>query len=580
MEQSKQSFWQTTKRFLSPIKSSKVNFSLTIVCGILWWLFATYIVIFLKDITNAIQGWDRNQVVFYSTIWLITITSRFIITIFYKVFPLRFFRDIHADIYKTYITKYFKGNNNIIEKIGVWRMISITQKWIIARYELFAAISRESAGRVFTTIFIFYKIGKINIWVMLVWILIFIFCVWWIYITYPKSLFWRKKWKHIDTETDRLKVLHIMNKFEIFQNNKMAEEINKVLEKINERYTYKVKEKIRQWISYDGVQYITNIVLLATAFYLAYSIFHSRLNLWDFVLFTGFAWLLGNQIQTLMDVARKFAEQYIHIEKMEEMFDKIHDTTNNDEDKKTFHFKNWDISIHKISFVYDKNPVFQDFSLKIKGATKTAFVGESWWGKTTLVKLLAGYIRPDQWEIEIDGQKLSKIKLTDYYQHVGYLTQEPSVFDWTIYENLIYALDTQPPKEELEKIIKLSKCEFIREFEKWLETEIGERWVRLSWWQKQRLAIAKIMLKNPNIILLDEPTSALDSFNEELISIALHNLFKWKTVIVVAHRLQTVKQADRILLLEQGKILEEWTHKELVKMNGKYKRMLDLQSWF
>jgi ABC-type multidrug transport system fused ATPase/permease subunit len=93
--------------------------------------------------------------------------------------------------------------------------------------------------------------------------------------------------------------------------------------------------------------------------------------------------------------------------------------------------------------------------------------------------------------------------------------------------------------------------------------------VRLSWGQKQRLAIAKIMLKNPNIILLDEPTSALDSFNEELINIALHNLFKWRTVIVVAHRLQTVKQADRILLLEQGKILEDGTHTELVKLKRK-----------
>jgi len=88
------------------------------------------------------------------------------------------------------------------------------------------------------------------------------------------------------------------------------------------------------------------------------------------------------------------------------------------------------------------------------------------------------------------------------------------------------------------------------------------------------------MLKNPNIILLDEPTSALNSFNEELVNIALHNLFKWKTVIVVAYRLQTVKEADRILLFEEWKILEDWTYKELVKKNGKYKKILDLQSWF
>jgi len=245
-----------------------------------------------------------------------------------------------------------------------------------------------------------------------------------------------------------------------------------------------------------------------------------------------------------------------------------------------FVFKSWNISLHSVSFSYDKSPVFQNFNLSIKGWTKTAFVGESWGGKTTLIKLLAWYIRPDKWEIEIDGQKLSEIKLTDYYKHIGYLTQDSSVFDGTIHENLVYALDSEPKKEALEHVIKLAKCEFIREFEKWLETEIGERGVRLSWGQKQRLAIAKIMLKNPNIILLDEPTSALDSFNEEQISIALHNLFKWKTVIVVAHRLQTVKQADRICYIEQWKIIEEGTHDELVKLGGRYKKMLDLQSGF
>lgn len=248
--------------------------------------------------------------------------------------------------------------------------------------------------------------------------------------------------------------------------------------------------------------------------------------------------------------------------------------------KKKFIYKNGDILVQKISFAYHKNNIFQNFSLDITGWTKTAFVGESWGGKTTLIKLLAGYIKPDKWDIQIDGQKLSQIKLTDYYKHIGYLTQDPSVFDGTIHENLIYALDSEPAREVVEKVIQDAKCEFIREFEHGLETEIWERWVRLSGGQKQRLAIAKIMLKNPNIILLDEPTSALDSFNEELINIALHNLFKGKTVFVVAHRLQTVKQADRILLFEQGKLIEDGTHNQLVKLNGQYKKMLDLQSWF
>ena len=168
----------------------------------------------------------------------------------------------------------------------------------------------------------------------------------------------------------------------------------------------------------------------------------------------------------------------------------------------------------------------------------------------------------------------------DYFSHIGYLTQEPSVFDGTIYENLVYALKEKPEESELSKVITLAKCEFIYDFPDGLQTEIGEKGIRLSGGQRQRLAIAKIMLKNPDIILLDEPTSALDSFNEEEISQALNHLFRGKTVIIIAHRLQTVKNADKILLFEFGKVVESGTHGELIKLNGKYKKMLDLQSGF
>ena len=131
----------------------------------------------------------------------------------------------------------------------------------------------------------------------------------------------------------------------------------------------------------------------------------------------------------------------------------------------------------------------------------------------------------NSWQIIVDDQDLEKINIYDYYKHIGYLTQDPSVFDSTIYENLVYSLGKKPKKEELEKVIKQAKCEFIWEFENWLQTEIWEKWVRLSWGQKQRLAIAKIMLKEPQIIFLDEPTSALDRFCSFLNLYKIQNFF-------------------------------------------------------
>ncbi|MCP4523899.1 MAG: ATP-binding cassette domain-containing protein, partial [Candidatus Gracilibacteria bacterium] len=190
-----------------------------------------------------------------------------------------------------------------------------------------------------------------------------------------------------------------------------------------------------------------------------------------------------------------------------------------------------------------------------------------------IAKLISGYITPNSGEIIIDNQKLSETSLKSYYRNIGYLTQDPSVFDGTVLENLTYALDEKVDEIKLKDIIIQAKCEFIYDLPNGLETEIGERGVKLSGGQKQRLAIAKIFLKDPKIIILDEPTSALDSFSEEQITKAMQNLFENRTVIVIAHRLQTVKHADRILVLENGEIIEDGNHENLVKKEGKYAKM-------
>ncbi len=575
------SFFQKIKHFLYPLKYSKFNFFMTLIFSFLFWLVTTYSVIFLKNITNAIENKNWEEIKFWLIIWFITVSILFFINLFYRFFPFWMFRDLHSNIYNDYMKEIFKWNNNEIEKIWTWRIISIIQKWILSWINILGNFCWEWSQRFFTIVIIFFTVWKINIYVMLIWIIVLIFCIFWVYLFYPKASKWRKKWKEIDVEIDRLAVLHIMNKFEIFQNNKQNEETNKIFEKNNEWFWYRVKEKLWQGLSYNWIEYFLSVAIIFTAFYFSFLIFQWKSNFWNFVLFTWLATLLWNQIRSFTEISKNFADNYIHVEKMNEMLERIKEKDKEkDKGKSNFVFKNWDIQVKNINFAYDKNPVFSNFSMQIAWWTKTAFVWESWWWKSTMIKLLAWYIKVDSWDIIIDWQKLSSIKISDYYKHIWYLTQDPSVFDWSIYDNLTYALKNPPKNEELEKVIKLSKCEFIFEFKNWLKTEIWERWIRLSWWQKQRLAIAKIMLKNPNIILLDEPTSALDSFNEELLNKALNNLFKWKTVIIIAHRLQTVKEAQRIILFEKWKIIEDWTHKELIKLNWKYKKMLDLQSGF
>lgn len=300
-----------------------------------------------------------------------------------------------------------------------------------------------------------------------------------------------------------------------------------------------------------------------------------------------------------------------------------------------------DIVIDSITYGYNKTKVFSDFSLTLARGKKTALVGASGGGKTTLMKLIAGYLHPESGSISVLGNNLGETALKTYYPHIGYLTQEPGVFDATIRENLVSALGsfwkelstrdeetedylyawkgskiplislsmkkpkselseakeilslpqkqsdsslqkepTKTTEQKLEKALRLAQCDFVFEMEKWMDTEIWERWVRLSGGQKQRLAIAKIFLKDPEIILLDEPTSALDSFSEEKITEALNTLFEWRTVIIVAHRLQTVKRADDIIVIEWWEVVERGNHDELVMKWWIYNKMLELQSGF
>jgi ATP-binding cassette, subfamily B, bacterial len=581
MEKSqKMSFWQVVKRLLLPIKYVKLDFFwyflISIYLGVAW-IFQVQIISWIVWAVE-IKDWDLLKymivifIIYRSTIYVINILARLSHSQLWVKFQFRSKEKL--------LSKFIKTDNNYIEKFWTWRMNNVIDDWLSSQTNIVVETIMDFFVSFIWAVYSFYLIfSKVSLLYSFLFLFAYIISLIVVYYWNQIVVKYRQQRKEAGMELDRFHIKLIMSKFEIFQNNKFSSEIKKIKE-----ITWKIlwiwrKENLSTWISNELPKVFINWINVFVFVFVWFGVINWTFSIWEFVLLNSLTWIVFESVQEFVMKFRDYAREIVNVEKMRDIFDNA-PTFEWSEDKEEFTYKSWNIKIQNMSFWYDKSPIFQNFNLELKWWTKTAFVGESWGGKTTLIKLLAWYIRPDNGEIEIDGQKLSEIKLTDYYKHIGYLTQDPSVFDGTIYENLVYALDSEPPKEDLEKVVKLAKCEFIREFEKGLETEIGERWVRLSGWQKQRLAIAKIMLKNPNIILLDEPTSALDSFNEDQISIALHNLFKGKTVIVVAHRLQTVKQADRILLFEQGKILEEGTHDELVKVWWKYKKMLDLQSGF
>lgn len=284
--------------------------------------------------------------------------------------------------------------------------------------------------------------------------------------------------------------------------------------------------------------------------------------------------------------------QFVDVKKLWDFLDETPDIKNYETGKEFVH-GNGKIEMRDVNFSYDKEKVLENFDLHIKGGSKVALVGRSGSGKTTIAKLVTGYLKVENKEpqvsthiqnsgqVLIDGQDILDLSLKSYYKYVGYLTQEPMVFDGSIKENLLYAVSGESVGEaKINEALTKAHCDFVFNLKDGIETEIGEKGIRLSGGERQRLAIAKLFLKNPEIIVLDEPTSALDSFSEDAISKSLDELFRDRTVIIIAHRLQTVKKADEIVVLENGRIVERGSHVELVNKQGHYAKMLELQGGF
>ncbi len=238
------------------------------------------------------------------------------------------------------------------------------------------------------------------------------------------------------------------------------------------------------------------------------------------------------------------------------------------------------IDFENILFTHDgkKKPLFKNFSLRIEAGEKVGLVGRSGSGKTSLTSLLLRFSDIDSGAIKIDGQDIRHITQHDLRTHITYVPQEPLLFHRSIAENISYA---RPDAEmrEIEAIARLAHAEeFVQDLPEGYDTLVGERGVKLSGGQRQRVAIARSMLKNAPILLLDEATSALDSESEVLIQDALWKLMEGKTSLVIAHRLSTIQKMDRIVVMDNGKIVEQGSHKELLQKHGTYASLWAHQS--
>lgn len=581
MKNENRGFLKIVWRFFEPAFANKIISLRALFPVVIWslvWITAVYL---LKEITNWISDWFDNHLIFLMWLFVLLVIIHYFILIISRNWTHScLWPTFRKYMYKIYIKEFTYLDNNEAERQWTWKLIAMIDKWMHSWVDLLVRFFMDVAANITFVLFSILFIALINVYYALVVVLIFWLIFTLTYFLQRKALWYRRQRISNNIWIMRNFVKVLMAKFEVLQNQKWQKEYESISKEINKNRELNIKVR-NIWIITDiSLRLLIDWAKIFVILVFGLWLWNNVINFWEFVSLMSIVYILDQILTSSINIYIDFTKVFTEVEKLWNFFDNASSIKWYDSWKK-FHYKKWNIQIKDLKFWYEKsNPVFKNFDLKIKWGKVTAFVWNSWSGKSTLVKLISGYIRSNRWSIEIDWQKINKTSLKSYYKYIWYLTQEPSVFDWTILENLTYAVDRKLEKNEIEKIIKLSKCDFIYDLEKGIDTEIWERWVRLSWWQKQRIAIAKLFLKDSKIIILDEPTSALDSFSEEQITKAMHNLFRWRTVIIIAHRLQTVKNASEIILFSNWEIKERWTHKQLVEQDWNYALMLKLQSWF
>ncbi len=309
-----------------------------------------------------------------------------------------------------------------------------------------------------------------------------------------------------------------------------------------------------------------------------YFIMHDSMTYGEFVSFTLFLGFMIAPIVQMSNIGSQLTEAMAGLDRTQELMNM---TEEDDAEKRNIVLKSvkGDIVFKDVSFSYEEaKEVLHSISFDAPAGSVTALVGSSGSGKTTIAGLAASFLNPKGGLITIDGADLSEVNLSSYRANLGVVLQDDFLYEGTIRENILFPRPGAT-EEQLQAAVKGAYVnEFTDRFEEGLETVIGERGVKLSGGQRQRISIARALLANPKIIILDEATSNLDTESESFIQKSLNELMKDRTTFVIAHRLSTIQQADQILVIEEGNIVERGKHDELIEKKGRYYELYTYQS--
>ncbi|WP_143960324.1 ABC transporter ATP-binding protein [Litoribacter populi] len=309
-----------------------------------------------------------------------------------------------------------------------------------------------------------------------------------------------------------------------------------------------------------------------------YMIMQGELTFGDFLAFTLYLGFMIAPIVQMSNIGSQLTEAFAGLDRTEEIMNTPIEDSLMTRNIQINHIKG-DMEFRDVHFAYEEGKeVVRNISFKAPAGSVTALVGTSGSGKTTIASLAASFLNPDQGIITVDGHNLQEVSLESYRSQLGVVLQDDFLFEGSIRDNILFPRPNAT-ESELQDAVKAAHVqEFTDRFDAGLDTLIGERGVKLSGGQRQRIAIARAILANPRILILDEATSNLDTESESLIQASLKRLMQGRTTFVIAHRLSTIRQADQILVIEQGQIAEQGKHEELIELKGRYYQLYTYQA--
>lgn len=324
-----------------------------------------------------------------------------------------------------------------------------------------------------------------------------------------------------------------------------------------------------------SVMFMTTLVIIF--WYGGLEVLAGRLTTGDLVAFIFYAFSISRSISQM---SRLYTDINTAVGASDRIFELLDEVPEIEDAKDALKIENIDgeVIFENVWFAYDEGrPVLKDINLEVSAGETVAVVGPSGAGKTTLINLIPRFFDPLKGRIMIDGKDIRNIQKKSLREQIAIVPQDVHLFGTSIKENIRYGKLDATEAEIIEAAADANALEFIEQVPEGMEAKVGERGVKLSGGQKQRLAIARALLKNPGILLLDEATSSLDSESEAQVQEALERLMSNRTTFIIAHRLSTVQHADRIVVIEQGSIVQQGSHNELLAKGGLYKKLYEMQ---